>query len=733
VRKETAKRLEAEKNNPRPFTMGAGDDELTAAADRHAGDTTLATETVTLDPMFQAEVDRIAGQYISQVPPMTDDELKSQFNHIVSQDPVFRGRNMDERFFSTNILRVLQAKKAESRLDRAINDVLQFQFDNPGNPAINTNYTQLYHQVSQYVRDFGRDPIFRAELDTLLSGVSDGQTLDRGRLIHYLNHINGCARLRINNARLQVDMITTGKGAYEIKTENTGRHHSRTTKVGQWMDKHRWATAGILVAASAGTALLTAGVGGAVMGASVGGLISTGVGSGLIGATNYFKKKSHYTKEVDEYEKRNAMNHQAEEVTMQRHRDIASGAIRASRWQRRKSRAQLRKYAGTTVQQLRDTNTLADALTNLLVIPTQNLSPLQRNQLNENLIHAYAMTELFRQQGRNFLSSQTEAQAEQDMRALEKAIDLGTSRLGLVNRNAIADPAFTAIVNGETINVDSVMRGLEQDYNERLKNFKKKREKLAVKSGLTTAAISFATSAALQKVLGTGMFAKEAVQGTEAQSLSETMSGGRETVGLGGHNLTDGSNNIFTTTKSGLDNANIQGQITEVIINPASGTDATLVKVGKFTNWQDKMTDVINEVSGLNNIPDQSSVIDQIKQIPAELAQHPDFSKFQNGNLEIMRVLEVTEQNLKAYDVSSIAGQGKIVIEPDLASSIAGDLVKEQSQRFLESTITIKSEVAGEAGKKAGNKFLTRVIPTFSNTSKIDEAVVPQPSPSPQP
>jgi hypothetical protein len=213
VRREFQRRLEAERNNPRPFTMGTDDEELTAAADRHAGDTTLATETITLDPIFQAEVDRLASEYIdaNRVPPMTDDELKQQFNHVVSQDPAFGGRNMDERFFSTNILRVLQAKRAESRLDRAVNDVLQYQFDHPGDPTVNTNYTQLYHQVSQYVRDFGRDPVFRAELDTLLYGTSNGQALDRGKLTTYLNHINGCARLRINNARLQINMITTGR------------------------------------------------------------------------------------------------------------------------------------------------------------------------------------------------------------------------------------------------------------------------------------------------------------------------------------------------------------------------------------------------------------------------------------------------------------------------------------------------------------------------------------------
>ncbi|MDR0650747.1 MAG: hypothetical protein LBG59_05095 [Candidatus Peribacteria bacterium] len=229
------------------------------------------------------------------------------------------------------------------------------------------------------------------------------------------------------------------------------------------------------------------------------------------------------------------------------------------------------------------------------------------------------------------------------------------------------------------------------------------------------------------------MFAKEAVSGTEAQNLTHTTNAGKETVGLGGHNLTDGSNNLFTTAKDGLDNANIQGQIKEIIINPASGTDATLVKVGKFTNRQDKMNEVISEVSRLHHIPDQSSVIDQIKQIPAELAKHPDFSKFQNGNLEIMRVLEATEQSLKAYDVSSIAGQGTILIKPDLAQSIAGNLVKEQSQRFLESTITINSEIAGEAAKTGGNKFLTRFIPVFSNTSKLDTAANPSPSPSPSP
>jgi hypothetical protein len=329
VRREVQRRLEAERNNPRPFTMGIDDEELTAAADRHAGDATLVTETITLAPVFQAEVDRIASEYIdiNRVPPMTEDELRQQFNHIVSQDPAFRGRNMDERFFSTNVLRVLDARRAERQLNSALNNAFQYQFDhynepNP-TPPIETSYTQLYQQVSAYVRNFGRDPVFRAQLDTLLAGVSDGQRLDRGRLDTYLRHVNGCARLCINNARLQIDMITTGRGAYEIRPENTGRHHSRTTRVGEWMDRHRRLTMGGIIGASALTAIATAGIGGVVMGASVGGLISTGTSAGLIGGANYFKKKAHYTKEVDEYEKRNAMNHQAEEATMQHWRDVA--------------------------------------------------------------------------------------------------------------------------------------------------------------------------------------------------------------------------------------------------------------------------------------------------------------------------------------------------------------------------------------------------------------------------
>jgi hypothetical protein len=118
------------------------------------------------------------------------------------------------------------------------------------------------------------------------------------------------------------------------------------------------------------------------------------------------------------------MNHQVEEGTMQNRRNIADGTTRANRFQKMKARKQLKKYAETTIQDLGDTRALATALTNLSALPTQNMTPSQRNQLNALLIHSYAMTELFRQRGRNFLSSQTEAQAEEDMRDLEKAIDL---------------------------------------------------------------------------------------------------------------------------------------------------------------------------------------------------------------------------------------------------------------------------------------------------------------------
>ena len=82
------------------------------------------------------------------------------------------------------------------------------------------------------------------------------------------------------------------------------------------------------------------------------GLITTGATSTLIGGTNYFKKKAHYTKEVDEYEKRNAMNHQAEAETMQRWTDIVNGTTPANWFQRSRARRQLARYAETTVQDL---------------------------------------------------------------------------------------------------------------------------------------------------------------------------------------------------------------------------------------------------------------------------------------------------------------------------------------------------------------------------------------------
>ena len=57
-------------------------------------------------------------------------------------------------------------------------------------------------------------------------------------------------------------MITTGRGAYEIRSENTGRHNSRTTRVGEWMGRHRRVTIAGLSAAS----IATVGLGGVALG-----------------------------------------------------------------------------------------------------------------------------------------------------------------------------------------------------------------------------------------------------------------------------------------------------------------------------------------------------------------------------------------------------------------------------------------------------------------------------------
>ena len=169
---------------------------------------------------------------------------------------------------------------------------------------------------------------------------------------------------------------------------------------------------------------------GIIGGMSVATVLATAVGgpvagtltiSGLVGAKNYFKKFTHYTKEQNTHEKDMVRDYEEAMKKMAYWKGIMNNP-NLSRWKKRKATSQYKKYERATQSDFEDTKSLSTGLITLLSLPT--LDATQQNLLNYSLYEAYARLAVYKETKHNFLKANNGAQVEQEMLDLEKTLKL---------------------------------------------------------------------------------------------------------------------------------------------------------------------------------------------------------------------------------------------------------------------------------------------------------------------
>ena len=186
---------------------------------------------------------------------------------------------------------------------------------------------------------------------------------------------------------------------------------------------------------------------------------------------------------------------------------------------RYRAKRQLELYGKTTQSELQNENTwntreLSDFIyASLDRYDTLNSDEI--NALNCTLLDAKARLETYWTKWHNFLKSKDKNQIERDFYDLENALTLSASRL-LWTWASLKD---ISLINAhdaswKLVNYNDLLNLYKKDYNSASKKFRWERARLATKWWLWTAAITFGTSAAMQAISGTGMFAKDAVAWT---------------------------------------------------------------------------------------------------------------------------------------------------------------------------------------------------------------------------
>ena len=348
----------------------------------------------------------------------------------------------------------------------------------------------------------------------------------------------------------------------------------------------------------------------------------------------------------------------------------------------------------------------------------------EKNTLNSTLLEAKARLETYWSMGHNFLKSKDKNQIERDFYDLENALNLGANRI-LGSGATLKDiPLIRALdASWKEINYQDLLNAYKKDYKSATKKFRWERARLATKWWLSTAAITFGTSAAMQALTGTWMFAKDAVAGTpevpDSTSTTNTWNV-TDNFGMWRYELA-GWNKIFNAAQ---DNIAWLDSSSSVTLHLWAGTDGTAVRAGSslLNHWT-----YLDKLAQVKDVIDHSSLSNKTDLI-SQLDKWFATSGFTNTDLHGMRCLEAIEETVKwAWNFA-----GKLNISYDTALdidwSVAYDASSRMSQAFLEITKVIPGKPWVEA-VEAGNKWLVIGLPWFSNTFKRNNDGKPEQRP----
>lgn len=594
------------------------------AADRHAFErmNNLAygkwgSVVNSLTTVHNAQIDQLCKDYLTQMPPMTDEYFQDQFNTIVAADTNITTALSNNKITHiwTNILLTLQQEKASEKL---MEDVLtELNTSNPSQWRMN-------NLIETYIKDFQTNPNFLTVYQNYLNN-----SIDTIQLKNHLIHQQAAMKMRVANLKMNIDIVNKGKSAYQI--ENSDREKWKWSwkfKLWNWMDKHpRLTTAGSLWI-SVWLWLATAWLWAVAWAA-----VTTAGFAGLVWTTNAVKKWTHHTKEQNTHEKNRVTDYRNEQRKIQ---EWQNQALNGRWWKKYKAKRQLALYDQTTQENIKLSNQITEILTNLSSKTTQ-LTTNELQAMHWSLIEWWARLKYYQETGHNFLASESVDQTEKDMKRLEKAIYLWLNK---VWKNT-SDIENNSIVFTDTLwnNITySVLKNdLKESYDKSLVQFKRERRNLSLKYWIGTAVASAGMALGMQYLLWTWVFAKD----TPAIAWSTTShTWWTDNFKLWEHNITNG--NVYAQTSSAV--SSWAPTWSSIHYTYWIWTDWTGVIKWSLT-WND-LTDKIKEVT--NNINSMSGLSAKQKgDAIAELGRLK-YVGFTNDNLATMRAAENIEHFAQA-------------------------------------------------------------------------------------
>lgn len=299
-----------------------------------------------------------------------------------------------------------------------------------------------------------------------------------------------------------------------------------------------------------------------VVGTSV---LTTGTFAGVSGFKNFIKKRTHYTKEHTTHEKNltHSFEHQQQQIAKWQYDMTQRGA---KNWRKRyRAKRQLALYQEATQHSFLKTKEVTQSLMRF-AMSLRPLTSEDKNQLSWILVLVKARLDAYKQTGHNFLASDRPEEVESDMQDLYQGMQLAVNKLG-IRFEEINQLQFVNS-EGESYSYDAIYESLIAEYEAAKKKFSSQRRSLAAKYGIGHAALSALTAGALQKFMGTGMFA------SEASTQTIDVSGDLQHIqhfGLGEH-LLDDDNQIVSKVKDQILSLSQAGQLD---VYYGAGTDAT--------------------------------------------------------------------------------------------------------------------------------------------------------------
>ena len=606
------------------------------AADRHGHELLTNMAAVNrITTVHNPHVDQLCKDYLNG--RETDSTFQTKFNAIVAADAniqnALNGQNITH--IGTNILLQLKEQKALhvliGNLDRELNSYL-----NTYNTNIqDTHIHNMENFIEKYIKDYQKLPAFKATFEQFLKWDLNA----RNNLKAYLDsHVKSIIKMQITNLRMNIDILNKWKSAYQI--DNKDREKWWKYKLWRLMDKHPWWTAIGSIAIWVWLWLVTA-----PMSAVAWAAITTWVFGSYVWFTNYIKKWTHHTKEQNTHEKNVVTDYRNEQAKIQ---NWQNDALNGKGRKKYKAKRQLALYDQTTQENIKLSNQIAEYITNLSA-KSWPLTPKEANEYNFmqlNLIEWWARLKYYREMWHNFLASENVDKTEEDMRRLEKAITLWLQKIGKTTNDI--ETTMTA-TNGLGTNITyAVIRNdLKASYDKSMIQFKRERKNLALKYGISTAALSIGTALWLQYLTGSGVFAKD-IPGTPwtpwTPSATSNHPSGTDNFWLWKYDIPWTANyadsgNIYSNTKSLVSSSSIPDW-SHAVINYWVGTDGTTVRA--WSLWTKVLKAQLKAVEDNINAMSWWTHTAQRDAFLAELGKLKSIW-FTNDNLATMRAAEELE------------------------------------------------------------------------------------------